>query len=285
MHIFIITRRKKYLAAAAGLLAILLLGLFSLPLRNPAAETACQKPIYEVDTAEQAVAISFDASWGAEYTPQLLDILDQYGVKTTFFLVNIWLEDYPELAREIVARGHEIGLHSATHPHFSELSVEQMQHELDENAALIEEVTGYQPELFRPPFGDYNDLVVATVNENDYYCVQWSIDSLDWSDNSAEEIYQRVTKDIHAGDIVLFHNNGLHTAEALGPVLDYLASCSLEVIPVGELLLHGDYYVDLNGIQRSSGNTEVLPAPDAEGNPAEETKAGAEAAATGLDQK
>lgn len=252
MHVIMVTGKRRYLwlaAAAALLLAVAVLWQAGAR-RSPVSAAARQVPVYEVATERQAVAISFDASWGAEYTPLLLDTLDQYDVKTTFFLVNIWLEDYPEMAREIAAHGHEIGLHSVTHPKFTELSEAEMRRELTDNAALIEELTGYQPSLFRPPFGDYNNQVVEVANACGYHCIQWSIDSLDWKDLSADEIFRRVTKDIHAGDIVLFHNNGLHTAEALGPVLDYLANEGLAVVPVSELLLTGDCYVDNNGVQR-----------------------------------
>lgn len=145
-------------------------------------------PIYKVDTDKKALAISFDASWGAEYTPEILDILDSHQVKTTFFLVNIWLEDYPEMAGEISNRGHEIGLHSATHPHFSKLSPKNMEEELNKNFALINELTGQSPALFRPPFGDYNNQVIRTSQGLNFQPIQWSIDSLDWKDLTAEEI-------------------------------------------------------------------------------------------------
>ncbi|MGI6551721.1 MAG: polysaccharide deacetylase family protein [Bacillota bacterium] len=110
------------------------------------------KPIYSVDTPEPKIAISFDACWGAEHTPTLLAILKQHNVKTTFFLVNIWLDKYPEVAKTIVAEGHELGLHSASHPDFAKLSEEQMEKELRENKEAIERITGFQPILFRPSF-------------------------------------------------------------------------------------------------------------------------------------
>ncbi len=75
-------------------------------------------------------------------------------------------------------------------------------------------------------------------------------DSLDWKDLSADEIINRVMKDIHAGDIILFHNNGLHTAEALPTILEQLQEQGLEAVPVSDILLDGDSYIDVNGIQR-----------------------------------
>jgi len=88
------------------------------------------KPIYYVDTEETKIAISFDATWGAEYTPKILDILQRYNVKTTFFLTNIWLKEYPEVAKKIRLAGHEIGMHSVTHPHMNNLAESQIKEEL-----------------------------------------------------------------------------------------------------------------------------------------------------------
>lgn len=76
-------------------------------------------PVYSVERDDQVIAISFDAAWGGAQTMALLDILDEYDVKTTFFLVGIWVEKYPELVQEMVKRGHEIGNHSTTHPQMS----------------------------------------------------------------------------------------------------------------------------------------------------------------------
>ena len=96
-------------------------------------EVTAQKrelPIYSVERADNRVAISFDAAWGGDKTLPILDILDEYGVKTTFFVVDIWVKRFPELVKEIAARGHEIGNHSTTHPHMSKLSESQIKEEL-----------------------------------------------------------------------------------------------------------------------------------------------------------
>lgn len=252
MYLVIAAKRRllQLLAAAAFLLLLVLL---SRSASLPAASSSRLLPVYEVDTKEPFVAVSFDASWGAEHTEEILDVLDDYGVKTTFFLVNLWLEDYPELAKEITARGHEIGLHSATHPDMAKLSKEQIDRELRDNFALVKDTTGFEPALFRPPYGSYNDALIGAVHEAGFTPVQWSVDSLDWQDLTADEIVRRVTADIHAGDIVLFHNNGRHTAEALPRVLDYLKQQGLQAVPVSSLLLREDWYVDVNGVQRGYG--------------------------------
>ena len=125
-----------------------------------AAATTRELPVYNVDTQEKVLSISFDAAWGCANTEELLNILDRYEARTTFFLVGFWAEKYPELVAEIVARGHEIGNHSATHPHMSQLSAAQIREELLKTSELVKSITGQPTTLFRPPYGEYNDLVV-----------------------------------------------------------------------------------------------------------------------------
>ena len=208
-------------------------------------------PIYCVQTEEKRIAISFDAAWGADRTDELLAILDEYDVKTTFFLVAFWLERYPEVAAHIPAAGHEIGNHSATHPHMAQLSKEQIRQEIQTTHELIKEITQQEANLFRPPFGEYNNLLLDTMEELGYYTIQWSIDSLDWRPTTPQEIVQRVTSKIAPGAIVLFHNNAEHTPAALRPILDYCCQEGYEVVPISELLIKGDYYIDKsNGMMR-----------------------------------
>lgn len=239
-----------------GFIAFLIIfGVFTLVVKHPLAVLTTNsnklRPIYRVNTGgEKKIAISFDACWGAEYTDEILAKLKEHNIKTTFFLVNIWLKDYPEVAKKIAEEGHEIGLHSTTHPHFTSLSEEQMKRELQKNHEMIEEVTGYRPRLFRPPFGDYNNKVIEVSRSLGYHVIQWDVDSLDWKDISARQIYDRVTRQVKPGSIVLFHNNGKHTAEALEPIIKTLKEQGYDIVPVSELLLPGDYYVDHQGEQQ-----------------------------------
>ena len=116
-----------------------------------AAVTTRELPVYNVDTQEKVLSISFDAAWGRANTEGILDILEQYGVKANFFLVGFWAEKYPELVAELQARGHEVGNHSATHPHMSKLSGAQIREELKRCSDLVQSVTGKPTTLFRPP--------------------------------------------------------------------------------------------------------------------------------------
>ena len=200
------------------------------------------------------LSVSFDASWGGDKTKAILDILDAHQVKTTFFLVGIWVEKYPELVKEIVRRGHEIGNHSASHPHMSQLGENQIVQELDKMSDQVEELTGVRPTLFRPPYGDYNDRVVATSRREGYEVVQWSIDSLDWKDRGTEDIIKQCTYRVDNGDIVLFHNDSNDIVNALPVVLSHYQSLGYTIIPVSELLLEGETTIDVQGKQHAAAS-------------------------------
>ncbi len=212
-------------------------------------------PIYSVDTKEKKVAISFDAAWGADSTPKLLEILKEHNVKATFFLTGIWVKKYPEMVQAIAAAGHEIGNHSLTHPHFASLPEAEIKQELDENDALIFKLTNKHTRLFRPPFGEYDNLVLQTARGMGYEVIQWSVDSLDWQNIGKEAIVDRVLKNVQPGAIILFHNNAKYTPEALPVILDALQQQGYQIVPVSDLLLKGDYYVERHsGIQKKKGS-------------------------------
>ena len=114
-------------------------------------------------------------------------------MKATFFLTNIWLDDYPEMAKKIATAGHEIAMHSVSHPHMSQISAEEVARELDGNYQRIVEVTGYTPELFRFPFGEYDNKSIDVVRAKGFYPIQWSIDTLDTKRTKATSpVYNRV---------------------------------------------------------------------------------------------
>ena len=135
-------------------------------------------PIYCVETEKKQVAISFDAAWGNDDTETLIEILKEYDVPATFFVVGAWVDKYPESVKALSDAGHQIQNHSNTHPYMSTLSSAQMTNELSACNKKIEEVTGKCPTLFRPPYGDYSNPVIETVGNNKMYTIQWSIETL-----------------------------------------------------------------------------------------------------------
>ena len=204
-------------------------------------------PIYSVETTEKKIAISFDCAWGVDYTDKLLDAMEKNDVRCTFFAVQFWVEKYPQYVEKIIAAGHEMGTHSRTHSYMSKLSKISIQDELRTSSAAIEKITGKTVNLFRPPYGDYNNTLIDTCNEMGLYPIQWDVDSLDWKNLSATEIALRVINGVKNGSIILCHNNGLHTAEALPLIFSTLKNRGYEFVPISELIYKDHYYIDSTG--------------------------------------
>ena len=206
-------------------------------------------PVYCVQQDEKIVALSFDAAWGNEDTQTLIDILDQYGVNTTFFVVGDWVDKYPESVQALAEAGNEVMNHSSSHAHFSALSTSEITADISACNDKIEAITGVRPTLFRCPYGEYDDHVIKAVNSLDMTAVQWDVDSLDWKGISADQIARRVLDRVQPGSIVLFHNAAEHTPEALPKILEALLSDGYRVVPVSQILLEGDCFIDSTGRQ------------------------------------
>ena len=254
------TQGEKKRWRAWALCAVAMLGLVSgaYAQDRQSIQVAARKrelPVYSVDRSDNRIAISFDAAWGGDKTEKILDILDEFDVKTTFFIVDIWTQRFPDLVREIVARGHEIGNHSATHPQMSKLSRENILRELSTMADNAEKVCGARPVLFRPPYGDYSNDVVLTARAAGYEVIQWSVDSLDWKNKGVQPLIERATRNVKSGDIVLFHNDSQYIVDALPAVLQSYREQGLHVVPISQLLLTGETTIDAQGKQHPANTT------------------------------
>lgn len=246
-----LSRKGAVLLAAAG---IILAGTVFCRLKMPApamqtAQTDRILPIYSVERDNKTVALSFDAAWGNEDTQQLIDILNDHGVKATFFLVGQWVDRYPESVKALAEAGMDVMNHSDDHAHFSQLSEQDIISNVNACNDKIEAVTGTRPTLFRCPYGEYDNHVVSAVNSMGMHVIQWNVDSLDWKELSAQEITARVTKQVVPGSIILFHNAALHTPEALPGIIEYLQQEGYEILPVSQLILSGDTVIDHTGRQ------------------------------------
>lgn len=213
-------------------------------------------PIYCVEQDKPLISISFDAAWGNEDTPQLLETLKKHDVKATFFMTGGWIEKYPEDVKAIAAGGHDLGNHSENHKHMSQISAEECKEELMKPHEKVKKLTGQDMIVFRPPYGDYNDTLINVCRENNYYPIQWDVDSLDWKDYDAATIIRRVTEHKHLGNgsIILCHNGGKHTAEALDELLTTLKQKGYQLVPISQLIMKDNYTINTEGRQIRSGS-------------------------------
>ena len=210
-------------------------------------------PIYCVQTEEPKIALTFDAAWGNEDTEKIMEILKKHDVKVTFFMTGGWVESYPEDVRAILADGHDLGNHSENHKNMSQISDEECQEEIRKVHTRVQELTGYEMFLFRPPYGDYDNHVIKNVQKCGYYPIQWSIDSLDWKDYGADDIVRRVVESdkLNNGAIILMHNGAKYTADALDAVITGLKEKGYEIVPISQLIYRDKYHMKADGTQVS----------------------------------
>lgn len=249
---FAVIKRKSLIITAIVLASVIILSLlFSATgiVTVFSNKTKRQLPIYYVKTDKKQLAISFDCAWGVDYTDKLLETMKEEDIKCTFFTVEFWTTKHPEYVKKISEAGHEIGTHSSTHPYMSKLSKDAIIRELNTSSNAIEQITGIKPTVFRPPYGDYNDLLINTAKELGLYTIQWDVDSLDWKDLSVKQICERVIGRVKNGSIVLFHNQGLHTAEALPTIISQLKGQGYEFLTIGELIYKDGYSMTADGGQ------------------------------------
>lgn len=241
---------RSFVSVAVGAFAVVLIftAILSPAIVGVSATTRIL-PIYCVQRDNKAVSLTFDAAWGNEDTELLIEILGRYNVKATFFVVGEWVDKYPESVKALHDAGHEVMNHSNDHAHFASLTNEQIIDNINECSDKIEAVTGVRPTLFRAPYGEYDDHVIAAVNSIGIHTIQWDVDSLDWKEIPASDIYNRVTSKVESGSIVLFHNAAIHTPEALADIIEYLISEEYSIVPVSELILSGEYTIDHTGRQ------------------------------------
>ena len=206
-------------------------------------------PIYSVSTNEKKVAITFDTSWGKDNTKEILDILEEYNVKATFFIIGKWANEFQSEVKQINIKGHEIGNHSYRHPNMTVLANDKIKNEIISTDEKIFEITGQTTKMFRCPEGSYNDLVIKTAEATGKYCIQWDVDSIDWKEEGAEIEYQRVIKKTKPGSIILFHNNAKYTPQNLERIIKDLQKNGYKFVVVSDLIYKDNYNINNEGKQ------------------------------------
>lgn len=208
-------------------------------------------PVCSVQTPQKKVALSFDCAFGNTDTQEILDILREKNVHATFFVTGSWVKSYPDAVTAISEAGHDLGSYGENYTSMNALSVPQKQAELENLHRRVKELTGYEMNLFRLPYGDYDNETIRTIRECGYFPVQWSINSMDWKDYGTEDIVSRVldSSQLKNGAIILCHNGARCTPDALVPMIEGLQEKGYQVVPVSELVLQSGYHMGADGTQ------------------------------------
>ena len=228
-------RKRRWLLLFLGLALILALT----PCPVGATGQGRSTPIvYQGQGDERRIALTFDDGPHPEYTAEILDILAEYGIRATFFVIGENVDLYPEVLQRTVAEGHEIGNHTQTHP-LKNLSGEQMEREISECESTICEWIDCRPRLFRPPGGIISQTVTALAEDHCYRVILWSVDTRDWAHTPVERITKTVLDEVGAGDIILMHDgikSNSPTPQALRILIPILLERGYRFVTVSELL-------------------------------------------------
>ena len=192
--------------------------------------------VYYKGSSPDGVTLMFNVYWGTELVYKILDVLDDYEAKATFFLGGSWADDNVDCVKEIVARGQEVGSHGYFHRDHAKLSFSENYGEIKNSVDFIEAACGAKVLLFAPPSGAFNDDTVLAAEELGLKTVMWSKDTIDWRDKDRNIAYRKATQEIKGGDLVLMHPME-HTLAALPNILQYYCEKGLRAVTAGENLL------------------------------------------------
>lgn len=142
------------------------------------------------------------------------------------------------------------GSHSNTHPHVNNLTYEQNVEELKKCSEKIEKIIGQKTNLYRTPYGEYNNTVIGAAEDNGYYTIQWNLDTLDYNGLTGEEMWNRIKNKLSNGSIILSHNGTKNTANSLDMLIKNIKQEGYEIVKISDLIYKDNYKIDNNGTQQ-----------------------------------
>lgn len=196
------------------------------------------KTICKGCTDERVVTLTFDDGPNEFMTPKILDVLKQYDIKATFFLVGEKVIRNQEIVKRIYAEKHTIGNHTYSHTGFFPLwKFSRVKQELECCNDVISEVVGFTPKIFRPPFGVTNPIIGKVVKLFGFTAIGWSVRSLDTVDSySREYVAKRVIRKLHPGAIILLHDRCKDADKLLVLIIEYALSHNYKFVSLNTIL-------------------------------------------------
>ena len=237
-----------FLAAAMGIY-----GIGDTIAKSVSNNYSAKLPIYCTDNDNREIALTTNCAWGAEDIYEILETLDKYNVKATFFVLGTWAETNPHELKAIYEHGHEIGNHSYSHKLPSKSNANQLAEEIDKCNNIVEQIIGCRPILYRAPSGDITETILDLTDERGMFNIKWSVDSIDWrKDMTYDNILNRVLGRTESGSILLFHNDTRWTSKVLPEIISSLQKQDYKFVKVSELIYTSDFYIDSTGKQHKS---------------------------------
>ena len=173
------------------------------------------KPLFYIDDAARAIALTIDDGPDPAYTPQVLQLLHKYQVTATFSMIGIHVAAYPDLARMVTEAGHQIANHTWTHADLARSPAHLVHSELARASQAIHAATGVQPVLFRAPYGAWSAAVIRQCEHMRMVPLAWSVDPRDWSRPGTRSIVRNIMRNTRPGSIILEHDGGGNRAQTV----------------------------------------------------------------------
>ena len=238
MRLIIIPRlpqRYVFLAAGVFLTVAMLAGLLQ-PLTGMTELLPTRaQPVLHGDKSQPRIAFACNVFWGEEFLPDMLQTLEQENATITFFIGGSWAKRFPEVLRLLADKGHELGNHSWSHPHPNSLSKAQNMEQIRRTEQFVKDTVNCQTRLYAPPYGEYNDTVLAAAAELGYKTILWSVDTIDWQRPPVELLKQRVLRKVHNGAIILIHPTA-PTAQAMPSLIRELKEQGYTITTVSDII-------------------------------------------------
>lgn len=228
--------KKKNLYVLITILIIIIVLIMYNTYLNRSKETFKNDIFYQGNTNDKIIAFTCNVDWGNEYILKMLKIFENEEIKITFFVTGRWADENKDLLKEIYSHGHEIGNHGYHHKEYGKLNYEMNKNEIKKCHESINNILGIGCKFFAPPSGSYNDNTIRAAEELNYDIIMWSIDTIDWrEDSTKEKIINRVLTKANNSDIVLMHPTE-NTVKALPVIIESLKKEGYTIGKVSDII-------------------------------------------------
>ena len=235
IHFSVLKFRKWAINFAIAFILVIVGGSCVLASANSTQTMAVSGVYYNGDKNSSNVSLMINVYWGTEYIDDILQILDEKEVKTTFFIGGTWAVLNEDCLKKIYNNGHEIANHGYHHKDHDKLNEEENIKEIQTTHKIVKELLNIDMNLFAPPSGAYDKNTVACASSLGYKTIMWTRDTIDWRDHDANLIYNRAVKNASGGDLILMHPTE-QTVKALPKIIDNLKNKGLLVSTVSKTL-------------------------------------------------
>lgn len=233
VHFKVFKLRKWFVNLSIVFMLLIITGVCVIAGTQVSPAMAVSGVYYNGNKNSNKISLMINVYWGTEYLDDMLQTLNDKGVKTTFFVGGTWAVMNEQYLKKIYENGHEIANHGYHHKDHDKISEEENLNEIKNTHKIIKELLGVEMNLFAPPSGAYDKTTVSCATSLGYKTIMWTRDTIDWRDHDADLIYKRAIKNAKGGDLVLMHPTK-DTANALGKIIDHLQAQNFKLTTVSD---------------------------------------------------